>query len=352
MKKIDIVKLLVLAVASGSQSLQAQDVHFSQYGETPTSVNPGLSGVTYNTRVIANYRDQWSSIGNKYQTYGLTFEQTLRFRKLKTNYFAIAFNAYKDVAGDAKFTTWAPNIGINYLQKINKQMKLSGGVQGGFRYNTIDISNLRFDRQYDGYTYNPALSNGEDNTPRSSITAFDMGAGVNLNYVQSDKFLSAKNAFRFDAGFSAYHYSLSRTSFIVTSERLETRYCGYFSGEFAVPGSINSIMPSFLVMRQGPSTEIIAGALFKFIIGDPSTYTALKKQRSVAIGGQYRYKDAIVPCLLMQYNTMAIGISYDINISTLTPASSRRGGPEISMRYNILPGYGVNLGRADTRASY
>ena len=35
-----------------------------------------------------------------------------------------------------------------------------------------------------------------------------------------------------------------------------------------------------------------------------------------------------------------------------TPASKRNGGFEIMLRYNITPGYGRNLGRSDSKASY
>jgi len=333
------------------QPVFGQDIHFSQYAETPASINPALAGVTYNTRVIGNYKSQWSTVGNKYLTMGFSFEQAIKHKKLKNNYFAVVASVYKDIAGDAKLSTLNPNIGFAYLQKINKRMKFSGGVQSGLFYRTIDVSNLRYDKQYDGYAYNPNLSNGES-TPRGSITSFDVGGGINFNYVQSDKYLSAKNAAKFDFGISAYHFGIGRSSFITTTENLHTRFCSYFNSEFNIPGSINAILPSFLYMRQGSNSEFIAGALFKFIIGDQSTFTSRKKPTSLSVGGYYRYKDAIIPSILWQYDKYAMGISYDINVSSLTPASNRIGGLEIMLRYNILPGYGVNLGRTDAKASY
>jgi type IX secretion system PorP/SprF family membrane protein len=342
----------VLALGLLSKLSVAQDIHFSQYAETPTSINPALAGVTYNTRATLNYKSQWSSVANKYLTYGFTFEQAIKHKKLKGNYFAVVANVFKDAAGDAKLNTLNPNLGFTYIQKINKKMKLSGGVQSGFFYRTIDVSSLRWGEQYNGYNYDPGLPTGEPTVPRSSITSFDIGGGVNLNFLQSDRFLSAKNAAKFDVGFSAYHYSLGRSSFITTNEKLMTRYCAYFNGDFNIPNSINAIMPSFLVMRQGPNTEFIAGALFKFILGDPSTYTSLKKPRALSIGSYYRYRDAIIPSLLLQYNKYAFGISYDINVSPLTPASKRNGGIELMLRYNLFPGYGINLGRSDTKPSY
>lgn len=341
-----------LTLLSVTGVLKAQDVHFSMYAETPSAINPALAGVTYETRVAANYKSQWASVASKYETMAISFDQTIKHKKLKDNYFAFSANIFKDVAGDAKMGLLNPNLGIAYLQKVSKKMKISGGIQSGFFYRTLDASNLRWDGNYNGYNYDPTRPSGEPNPPRSGFSAFDIGGGVNLNYVQSDKYISAKTAARFDAGLSAYHYSIGKSSFLNTDEKLKTRICAYFNGDFSIPNTKNALMPTFLYMRQGPSSEFVAGAMFKFILGDASTYTALKKARSLAIGGYYRYNDAIIPSLLFQYNTYAIGLAYDINVSSLTPASRRNGGMEIMLRYNIFSGYGVNLGRTDTKPSY
>jgi type IX secretion system PorP/SprF family membrane protein len=341
----------VLGLVCLSQAVIAQDIHFSQYAETPSSINPALAGVRYNTSIQANYKDQWGSVASKFQTIGLSFEQTLKFRKMKSNYFALAINLFRDAAGDAKLNTLNPNIGFSYIQKINRSMKLSGGIQGGFLYRTIDVDNLRWGKQYNGYSYDSNMPSGES-TPRSSITTYDIGGGINLNYAQSDKFISSRNAAKFNIGASAYHFGLGRNSFVTTTEKLQTRICAYANGDFNIPSTKNAIMPSFLYMRQGPSSEVILGALIKFILVDQSTYTGNKKPFALALGGYYRFKDAIIPALLLQYDKYALGVSYDINVSALTPASKRYGGLELMLRYNMFPGYGRNLGRSDTRPSY
>lgn len=341
----------VVALAFISQALHSQDIHFSQYAETPSIINPALAGVRYNTSISANYKDQWGSVAKRYQTFGLSFEQTIKFRKLKGNYFALAVNIFRDAAGDAKLNTLNPNIGISYSQKVNRSMKVSAGLQGGFFYRTIDVDNLRWGKQYNGTSYDPNLPSGE-NTPRSSITSYDLGGGVNLNYAQSDKFISSRNAAKFNIGAAAYHYGIGRNSFFTTEEKLQTRFCAYFNGDFNIPSTKNALMPSFLYMRQGPNEEMIAGVLFKFIVADPSTYTGVKKPVALAVGGHYRFKDAIIPAFLLQYDKYAFGVSYDINLSNLTQASNKYGGLEIMLRYNIFPGYGRNLGRSDTRPSY
>src|SRR3954471_16873049 len=138
----------LLAFAFLNHVATAQDIHFSQFAETPSSINPALAGVTYNTRIIANYKSQWSSVANKYETMGLSFDQTIKHKKLKSSYFAFAVNVFKDVAGDAKLSTLNPNLGVAYIQRVSKKMKMSGGLQSGLFYRTLDASNLRFDRQY------------------------------------------------------------------------------------------------------------------------------------------------------------------------------------------------------------
>lgn len=349
--KVKYILNFVVSLVLVSQTAEAQDYHFSQYAETPSVINPALAGVTYDTRVAINFKDQWNNVATRYQTMGISFEQTIAREKLKGNYFAVAVNIFRDKAGNAKLNTLNPNLGIAYFQKVNKKMKLSAGLQGGLNYRTIDISNLSWDEQYQAGYYDPNRPSGET-MPRSAITSFDMGGGFNLNYIKSDKFISAKTAAKFDLGFSAYHYRLGRNSFITTSEKLYTKYCVYFNGDFNIPSSMNAIMPSILYMRQGTSNYITAGALIKFILGDPSVYTQIKKPHALSIGGYYRYQDAIIPSILYQYDKYALGISYDINVSALTPASKRRGGLEVMLRYNLYPTYGVNLGRRDVKASY
>ncbi len=331
--------------------LNAQDAHFSQYNEMTSNINPALAGVIYDTRITAGYRTQWGSLGKAYKTFGLAFEQAIKVKKLKGNNSVISGNIYKDVAGDAKLGIFNANLGFSQIIKINKTLKVSAGIQGGFIYKTIDVTALRWDKQFNGYQYDESLPNYET-TPRSAFSGYDIGFGANLSYAQSEKFISSKDGNKFNGGFSVYHFDVPKNSFFTSSEKLMTRYCIYASGDINIPNSRNAIMPTLIYMAQGPSSEILLGALFKFILADQSIHTSIKKPSAFSLGVQYRYKDAIIPTMLWQYNKYAIGISYDVNVSALTPASKRNGGLEVVLRYNTSAGYGKKLGRADTRASY
>lgn len=344
-----IIKTGILFVAlSASHLLNAQDIHFSQYSEAPVNINPALITTAYDTRIIGGYRTQWGSVAKAYQTYGVSLEQAVRHLKLKKNYVGFALNIVNDKAGDAKLNSLMPSIGINVITKSSKFSKLSGGLQAGMVYRTIDVSALRWDKQYDGYEYISTLPSGES-TPRSSIVSFDVGGGVNFHYAKSERYISAQDGAKCDIGISAFHYNIPKNSFFVSSERLYTKYIFHANLDYGIKSAGVALVPSLIYMKQGPSTETTLGFLFKYIIEDQATYTNIKKASSVSFGVYYRLKDAIIPTLLFQKAKYAIGVAYDLNVSQLTPASKLKGGLEVTLRYNSSPGYGKALGNSINR---
>ena len=54
---------------------------------------------------------------------------------------------------------------------------------------------------------------------------------------------------------------------------------------------------------------------------------------SISAGAFLRWGDAIIPIMKLDIYKMAIGLTYDINISKLTTASKMRGGFEATLSY-------------------
>jgi type IX secretion system PorP/SprF family membrane protein len=351
MRSISKIVILVLAVAISKNGF-AQDIHFSQYSEAPVVINPALVTTSYDTRAMIGYRSQWGSVAKAYRTYGFTVEQAIKHLKLRKNYFGVAISMFSDKAGDARLASLMPNVALSYVTKVSKMAKLSGGIQAGVVYRTIDVSQLRWDSQYKDYEYDPNLPSGET-TPKSGIVSFDMGAGVNLHYAKSERYISSQDGAKFDIGFAAFHYNIPKNSFFQSSERLYTKYITYINAEYGIESVGIVLVPSVIYMTQGPSKEITPGFMFKYIIEEQATYTQLKKASSFSFGVYYRLRDAIIPTILYQKDKFAVGLAYDINLSQLTPASKLKGGLEITLRYNTSPGYGRSLGGSmNNRTSY
>src|SRR5207249_8736369 len=98
-KKYQPVIFLLLLCSAGRFSAIAQDIHFSQFFETPLLRNPSLAGIfTGDLRVQAVYRDQWNSVTNAYKTASLNGEYKRHIGKSE-DYITMALQMLYDRAG-------------------------------------------------------------------------------------------------------------------------------------------------------------------------------------------------------------------------------------------------------------
>jgi hypothetical protein len=93
---------------------------------------------------------------------------------------------------------------------------------------------------------------------------------------------------------------------------------------------IFSIQPSLNLQIQGVYRSLIIGSNIKYNLSNTHL-----KYLAVYFGSWLRNKDAVIFNLGIDYQNWFLGISYDVNISTLTTASNYRGGSEIAIRYII-----------------
>ena len=79
MKRINKMKKLILSSMFLMPFIgKTQDIHFSQFNETPVLLNPAMSCTAFDTRIIANYKNQWASVTSPYQTYGISIERAIK----------------------------------------------------------------------------------------------------------------------------------------------------------------------------------------------------------------------------------------------------------------------------------
>src|SRR4051812_22882024 len=97
--------LLILLFAMSR--LYGQDLHFSQYTENPSLINPALTGVYSVFRASAVYKDQWRSATVPFKTFGVSIEskfkpsnwnkvegQSMRFTKTSFSRLAGGLSCY------------------------------------------------------------------------------------------------------------------------------------------------------------------------------------------------------------------------------------------------------------------
>ncbi len=343
-KKIHILFFILIANTSF-----AQDIHFSNSSETPVVLNPALSCTAYDTRVIVNYKSQWASVSTPYQTYGFSLERALNHLKTKKTYIGLSLAAYNDKAGDLGLGSISAQFGVNVVTKITRYAKLSGGIGAGIAYRTLASPNkIRWESQYNGYNYDATLASGEV-TPNTSFLQGDYVVGIDYHYSRTDKTISSQDGTSFDVGLSAFHFNVPKLNYTNNTDRQHTKIVFHTNFNIGIKNAGMAVLPSLIYVRQGPAQEINGGIMVKRIFKSSSVYTQHSKAFAFSLGAFYRVNDAIIPSLLIEYDKYALGFSYDLNISKLRTASKLNGGMEVSLRFNVSPGYGKALGNNTAR---
>lgn len=347
MTVLTIKKAFFIAVLIGSVNctpVSAQDIHFSQFDETPLQLNPANAAVHHDVSVIANYKNQWQSVGAPYKTFALSGEMKL-LKKKKQN-LGLGIDFFNDKAGDSQMGSNQANLSLSGIIPLNTKSLISGGLMCGFGQRSMSGGKLSWGKQYNGMDYDASLPTGEISLV-SSFTFLDLGAGVQYSYGTNEMYISANDAKKVNIGVAVFHPHQPAYSFTGDkSEKLHMKLVFHGDASIGLKNTNLILKPSYIVFIQGATKEITPGMTFQYVLQESSKYTGIKKASAVSLGGYYRAKDALIVLVKYEYSNYAIGFSYDINLSKLRTVTSARGGLEISLRF-ITPGaFGKSTSRA------
>ncbi len=304
-------------------SLEAQDPHFSQFYISPLTLNPALTGMKNgDVRVAVNYRRQWSSISAPFQTMSLAADYNLLGGKIGDNLLGVGLVIFNDKAGTAGLRRTKIGATLGYSQNLGIEgAYLSIGFGADLFQQKLDPEKLLFENQFDGENLNGLIGSGED-LSRNALWNYDMSVGLAWAY-------SPDSHTSFYAGGSLGHMNRPNMSFYDGEpDPLDMKYTLYGGAEFRLSGYV-SVIPRAVMLKQGAHKEFNFGGYVKLNLSEPRSETPIH----LSIGGMYRLKDAVIPMLRMDYGPVAVGVSYDLNVSTLSAASNTRGGMEISLVY-------------------
>ena len=316
----------------------AQDIHFSQFYMSPLNLNPALTGVmNCNKRFIANYRNQWASVlrSNAYNTYSATYDQKIPVGRY--DYFGIGGGFWGDVAGQLNFGTLQGKISGSFSKRMagsrTNSHYLVAGFDIGAAQRSVNFAKAQYGSQHDGQGgFDPTLP-GEA-LDRDNFLFADLNVGLLWFSVFGDN--------KFYAGAAYSHLNNPNQSF--SNDRLiplTNKITMHAGGELSLKNNL-SIVPGIVVFKQGQAFELNLGTSAKFITQKSSDF-----EQSFQFGGWLRLAnhydkpfttDAVIISSRFDFNNYGIGLSYDLNISSLRPASNGNGAFELSLIYNICNG--------------
>ncbi len=316
--------------------MEAQDARFSQFYAAPLHNNPALSGIFPGQfRIIGNYRNQWSSIIGKsaFNTYAASFD--MRFPTTRGDYFAFGLNFLRDDAGDSQFNQTKANLNASFLKQLvgskytNTNHFMSLGFQVGIAQNGIDWSKLSFSNQFNDELeeYIPTDPTGE-NFGLNSLVYVDFNAGLAWYATFDDD----KSIY---AGFALQHITQPNVAFYDgSSETLFAKFLIQAGGELPLNNNF-SVLPALYFAKQGPSYESVPGFNIRYSNHDRNE-VALRAGAYLRVVNDQKsamVTDSFIITSMLEIERMLIGLSYDVNVSSVRKASNSRGAFELSFQY-------------------
>ncbi|MBI9037382.1 MAG: PorP/SprF family type IX secretion system membrane protein [Bacteroidales bacterium] len=293
----------------------SQDIHFSQFYNSPLIINPALTGnINEEFRAGINYRNQGESITIPYKTFSVFLDAKLIPNFLRNSEIGIGGLFYNDNAGEGNLQNSTGMLFSSLTKGFNRYNTFLAtiGFSVGFFNRSVNLLDLTFDDQWNGTIFDPTLANNEPIT-NNSVFAINFNFGALISYSFSPKIIVK-------IGSSISHINQPKVSFYDSVNRLDQKYI--FHGEVKVEiNNFVSISPGFMYSTQGENYEALFGSNISFGESD------LK----INCGLWYRLERDIIPVVGLIYDNYYLSISYNVNISSLHRASNYSGGYEISL---------------------
>jgi len=312
--------------------MNAQDIHFSQFGNAPINLNPALTGIFGgDVRFVGNYRSQWHP-SVSYLTFSGAAD--MKFDKFCSNHDqwagGLIFNY--DQAGDSKLSLTQLALNTSYTQRINDNNFMTLGVQLSGYQRAFSTEDLKWGSQFGDRIFNPNQASGETFTDESTFYG-DFSAGLNWHFQKpnSQSSWNNQNRTKFDLGVGLFHINKPDRSFyddnMYDEDNLPMRLAIYGLGTFRLIDPLDLVLVG-MYQGHGSHEEIVVG-----IGGKIHLINELTSQLNILFGVNFRLGDAFIPNVEVGYNSWKFGLSYDWNTSGFKEVTNGRGGIELSAAY-------------------
>jgi type IX secretion system PorP/SprF family membrane protein len=314
---------LLIPALFGLQICTAQDLHFSQWFNSPLTTNPANTGFIPDAdyRIGANYRNQYVNILSvPYKTISIYGDAQILREKLETGWIGIGGVILRDVAGSGNLTSTKAYGSLAYHQMLGYSSLLTAGFNVGWANKTIDLTRLKLPDQFNKATgfFDAGIPSSVIFT-NTSTSYLDVQMGMNYAYFPSEKIYV-------NGGLSIHHINRPRESFFTESgfdNRLAPRYIGFLNASIKMSDMV-ILNPQAYYSNQAKASELVLGGNLNYnLSGDGSTQL---------LGGlYYRSGDAVIPMIGFQWNDFRMNFTYDVTTSDLSAYNNSRGAVEFSL---------------------
>jgi len=332
--------IYVLILVGLASVVTGQDIHFSQFYMSPLNLNPAMTGVmNCDQRATINYRNQWAGVigANAYNTYSASYDRKLAVGR--EDYFGVGGTLWGDVAGQARFGTKQARMSFSFSKKMggrrDKSHYLSIGADAGLTQRGVNENDLRWPSQTTNGLFDGSAGQA-DVIPNANFLYADVAGGIMWFSTFGDRL----NIY---GGAALHHLNQPTVSHLNNpAVSLFSRLTVHLGGEYPLNKKI-SLKPDVIYLKQGPHTQLNAGTSVRFKVGaSDSRFNSGALGQFFQIGAWYRvgnkaagglHSDAFILATRFEFDQYSIGLSYDLNVSSLSQAASANGSFELSGQY-------------------
>ena len=299
---------LLIAFIFACLHLAAQQTpQYSLYMLNQFGQNPAYAGLDNTLSATGVYRTQWVGLAGAPVTQIVNAHMPLNFISS-----GIGIQIENDILGASQRT--GASLAYSYQLELNRNSRLSIGINGGIVQQSLDGSKLRTP---DG-TYDPdqnIIIHNDDILPIGNIS-------TNLPIFSAGVFYQAE---RLEIGLGVLNLQEPTANFTDLSLKLRRSY--YLSASYTIELSRTLILkPSVQVKSDIVQTQIEASTLARykdnfFLGASYRGFTAQSRDAIVALGG-FKLNDK-----------WTIGYAYDFTLSALKTVNN--GSHEILLNYNF-----------------
>lgn len=294
----------------------AQDYQYTQFYAAPVNLNPAFTGNTTQSRLVMNYRNQWTAIPGAFVTYNLSYEHFLP--KIKSG-LGLMINHDKAGSGDLGYSSV---MGLySYEFQLNYNLYIRPGINFGKSFRTLNYNELVFGDQL----ARPDGATTVETFEGIGSSFFDVGVG-GLMYSHD-----------FWVGASASHINKPNES-LRGGEAIVPMKVSVHGGYRSMmkkktkSGGLQSVLAAFNYRLQDNYDQFDVGLYYEYspvVFG--MWYRGLPgfKENEYGVFNH----DAIALLFGYEIRSLKFGYSYDITISPLI--SSTAGSHELSLIYEF-----------------
>lgn len=318
------ISITILSIVWGVKS-QAQDLHYSQFYNSPQNLNPALTG-SFNGdhRFILSLRDQWRFVPVAWTTFSGAYDRNIMSKRNESLFYGLGGNLNYDRQGDSKLSLI--NLGINgAIHKLfSPRWVGSLGANLGFASRSFNTGILRWDKQWNGDIFDTNLSSGETWSRNETVNFLETGLGANIRWQKS-------NRTNLDLGIGALHIIEPNVSFDgEDGVKLPRRITLAGVGNFKIASKLD-IQLHALHQFQTKYNETVLGALGKIYLNQNRG-----KELALHLGLGYRTSGSLIPTLAFQYKNWYLSGNLDIDSTPFNQTlNTSRGAYELHLRHII-----------------